>query len=191
MAVFTCELCFAILKKQQIDKHCVGKCKNAWAFTCVECGKTMEGYDYKEHNECMTEVQKYQGQFLEKKRNEKANKKVEEKKVEAAKEVSDDDDSSEDEKCPHLGDDKTFTGWKKTALSILNTKGKAMKKKKLIKAVWKVYTKSKTFKELSLDQQQADYKSIIDVVMKIIEKEKKKFDIAGDSEDKSCKIRAR
>ena len=61
MAVFTCELCFAILKKNQIDKHCIGKCKDAWAFTCVECGKTLEGYEYKDHNECMTEVQKYQG----------------------------------------------------------------------------------------------------------------------------------
>ena len=71
MVVFTCETCFATLKKQQIDKHCVGKCKHAWAFTCIECGKTFEGFDYKEHNECMTEVQKFQGQFLEKRRNEK------------------------------------------------------------------------------------------------------------------------
>ena len=59
MVVFTCETCFAVLKKQQIDKHCVGKCRDAWGFTCVECGKTFEGYEYKEHNECMTEVQKY------------------------------------------------------------------------------------------------------------------------------------
>ena len=72
MVTFVCELCFAVLKKQQIDKHCTGKCKNAWGFTCVECGKTFEGFDYKDHNECMTEVQKYQGQFLQKKREEKA-----------------------------------------------------------------------------------------------------------------------
>ena len=78
MVTFTCELCFAILKKQQVDKHCVGKCRNAWAFTCVECGKTFEGFDYKDHNECMTEVQKYQGQFLQKKREEKAEKKEKE-----------------------------------------------------------------------------------------------------------------
>ena len=75
MVTFTCETCYAVLKKNQVDKHCVGKCRNAWAFTCVECAKTFEGYDYKEHNECMTEVQKYQGQFLAKKRQEKAEQK--------------------------------------------------------------------------------------------------------------------
>ena len=56
MVTFTCELCFAILKKQQIERHCAGKCKDAWYFTCIECGKTFGGYEYKEHNECMTEV---------------------------------------------------------------------------------------------------------------------------------------
>ena len=49
MVVFACETCFATLKMQQVDKHCAGKCRDAWGFTCVECGKTFEGYDYKEH----------------------------------------------------------------------------------------------------------------------------------------------
>lgn len=61
MVVFACETCFATLKMQQVDKHCAGKCRDAWGFTCVECGKTFEGYDYKEHKQCMTEVEKYQG----------------------------------------------------------------------------------------------------------------------------------
>ena len=64
MVVFTCETCYATLKKNQVDKHCEGKCRSAWHFTCVECGKTFAGFDYKEHNECMTEVQKYQGMFI-------------------------------------------------------------------------------------------------------------------------------
>ena len=141
MVVFTCETCFAVLKKQQIDKHCVGKCRDAWGFTCVECGKTFEGYDYKDHNECMTEVQKYQGQFLEKKRREKQDRKEKEKDVE----------KSEEETSVHLGDDKHFKGWKKTSLSILKEKGKSVKSTKLIKQLWEVYTQSKEFKELSLD----------------------------------------
>ena len=65
MAVFICEYCGATLKKQQIDRHCETKCPNAWSFTCVECGKTFDGFAYKEHNQCMTEVEKYQGKFLE------------------------------------------------------------------------------------------------------------------------------
>ena len=80
MVVFTCETCFAILKMKQVDTHCVGKCRDAWGFTCVECGKTFEGYDYKKHNSCMTEVQKYQGEFLAKKREEKQERKNKDKK---------------------------------------------------------------------------------------------------------------
>jgi len=56
MAVFICESCGSTLKKQQIDKHCNTVCRGAWAFTCVECANTFEGFAYKEHNECMTEV---------------------------------------------------------------------------------------------------------------------------------------
>ena len=71
MAVFICETCGATLKKTQIDRHCQGKCRGAWAFTCIECSKTFEGMEYKEHNQCMTEVEKYQGSFLERQRLEK------------------------------------------------------------------------------------------------------------------------
>ena len=59
MAVFICETCGATLKKQQVDKHCETKCRNAWHFTCVECMMTFEGFDYKDHNMCMTETTKF------------------------------------------------------------------------------------------------------------------------------------
>ena len=68
MVTFICETCHSTLKKQQIDKHCATACRNAWHFTCIECSKTFAGFDYKEHNECMTETQRYQGTFLEKQR---------------------------------------------------------------------------------------------------------------------------
>lgn len=71
MAVFICECCGATLKKQQVDKHCETRCRSAWCFTCVECGKTMAGFEYKEHNQCMTEVEKFQGKFLARLRDEK------------------------------------------------------------------------------------------------------------------------
>ena len=78
MAVFTCEQCGATLKKQQVERHCAGgKCAGAWYFTCIECLVTLEGYDYKEHNICMTEVDKYQGKFIEKVRVEKQKAKEE------------------------------------------------------------------------------------------------------------------
>ena len=56
MVTFICESCHSTLTKKQIEKHCNGRCRDAWHFTCIECSKTFAGYDYKEHNECMTEV---------------------------------------------------------------------------------------------------------------------------------------
>ena len=79
MAVFICESCGSTLKKQQVDKHCQTKCRGAWHFTCVECGKTMAGFEYKEHNECMTEVEKFQGKFLARLREEKEQAKLDKK----------------------------------------------------------------------------------------------------------------
>ena len=83
-------------------------------------------------------------------------------------------------------DDGNFQGWKKTSLLIL--KDKSLKKKKLLKKLWKVYKSSDTYKELSLDQQTGDYKSINSVVSTILKKENKKFEIQGDIEDNKCKI---
>ena len=65
-----------------------------------------------------------------------------------------------------------------------------MKKDKLMKKLWAVYQQSTDFGELSLDQKRRDYTSIIDVAMKIIIKERKKFDISGDEDSDKCKIKA-
>ena len=97
MAVFICECCGSTLKKQQIDRHCDTKCRSAWAFTCVECGKTLEGFEYKEHNVCMTEVEKYQGKFLERQRLAKLQAKTD-KKVDKASKNAAGASASEEEK---------------------------------------------------------------------------------------------
>eukprot|EP00389_Voromonas_pontica_P002880 GDKH01004276.1.p1 GENE.GDKH01004276.1~~GDKH01004276.1.p1 ORF type:complete len:88 (+),score=10.22 GDKH01004276.1:156-419(+) len=63
MVSFTCESCHEVLKKNKIDKHCQTKCRSAWYFTCIDCSKTFEGFAYAEHNSCMTEEERYWGQF--------------------------------------------------------------------------------------------------------------------------------
>ncbi len=113
MVVFNCETCYATLKKNQVDKHCETKCRNAWHFTCVECGKTFAGYEYKEHNECMTEVQKYQGKFIERQRAIKQQEKEKQKqqKEEKTKDQSDKDEDVKEKKSLRrfLGEDgQTF-----------------------------------------------------------------------------------
>ena len=109
-------------------------------------------------------------------------------KEESKKEVSDKDSSSSEEivqKSQHLSEKNEFLGWKKTSISIIREKGKSkndgkyLKKKKLLKKLWSVYEKSIQYADLSLDQQNRGYKSIEDVVMKIIGKETKKFSVDG------------
>ena len=67
MVYFTCNICGESLKKKQVDRHCVTKCRNAWFFTCMDCGKTFEGFEYEKHTTCMTETEKYQGFYLKNK----------------------------------------------------------------------------------------------------------------------------
>ena len=108
MAVFICECCGATLKKQQIERHCF-KCRNAWAFTCVECGLTFEGNAYKEHNQCMTEVQKFQGKFLERERLKKEHAKNQQKLAKLAK-VKDEKEDKEEEKAIKESESKKEEG---------------------------------------------------------------------------------
>lgn len=40
-------------------------CPNAWVFTCIDCGKEFEGFEFQNHNECKTEAEKYQGKLYQ------------------------------------------------------------------------------------------------------------------------------
>lgn len=68
MVSFTCDLCQDVIKKKNVDKHCETKCRNAWRFTCLTCNQTFEGFDYQNHNSCITEEQKYFGRFAKPKK---------------------------------------------------------------------------------------------------------------------------
>lgn len=63
MVSFVCGNCQDVLKKNKVDSHCTGKCRYAWEFTCIDCNSTFEGFDYKNHNSCITEEEKYCGKF--------------------------------------------------------------------------------------------------------------------------------
>lgn len=68
MVSFVCEICQDVLKKNKVDSHCIGKCRNAWVFTCIDCNSTFEGFDYRNHNSCITEEEKYCGKFTKTKK---------------------------------------------------------------------------------------------------------------------------
>jgi len=77
MVTFVCDVCGDTVKKNRVDKHCQTKCRSAWVFTCMECGKTFEGFEYDKHTDCITEVEKYQGAFIKKQQEKKRKKKQE------------------------------------------------------------------------------------------------------------------
>ncbi|EEA06654.1 uncharacterized protein CMU_013290 [Cryptosporidium muris RN66] len=70
MVSFVCGNCQDVIKKNKVNSHCINNCPDAWEFTCVDCSKTFEGFDYQTHNQCITEKEKYWGQFT----NEKSQK---------------------------------------------------------------------------------------------------------------------
>ena len=67
MVTFICGICGESLKKAQVNKHCETKCRNAWSFTCMDCNKVFEGFEFEKHISCMTETERYQGKYLAKK----------------------------------------------------------------------------------------------------------------------------
>nr|XP_046240455.1 cell growth-regulating nucleolar protein [Scatophagus argus] len=68
MVFFTCNGCGESLKKAQVDKH-VSICRGCQVLSCIDCGKDFWGDDYKNHNKCISEDQKYGGKGYEAKAN--------------------------------------------------------------------------------------------------------------------------
>ncbi|XP_029005824.1 cell growth-regulating nucleolar protein [Betta splendens] len=68
MVFFTCNACGESLKKAQVDKH-VNMCRGCQVLSCIDCGKDFWGNDYKNHNKCISEDQKYGGKGYEAKAN--------------------------------------------------------------------------------------------------------------------------
>ncbi|KAG7494029.1 hypothetical protein JOB18_021540 [Solea senegalensis] len=52
----------------QVDKH-VSMCRGCQVLSCIDCGKDFWGDDYKNHNKCISEDQKYGGKGYEAKAN--------------------------------------------------------------------------------------------------------------------------
>ncbi|XP_014669012.1 PREDICTED: cell growth-regulating nucleolar protein-like [Priapulus caudatus] len=61
MVFFTCNNCNETLKKKDVDKHCMTKCRNCQVVSCVDCSKEFWGDEYKQHIKCISEEEKYSG----------------------------------------------------------------------------------------------------------------------------------
>jgi len=59
MVYFTCDACGEQLKKPSVEKHYTQKCRECWKLTCIDCLKDFFGDEYKSHNACMSEDQRY------------------------------------------------------------------------------------------------------------------------------------
>ncbi|CAN2388565.1 erythrocyte development [Pristimantis euphronides] len=68
MVFFTCNACGESLKKGQAEKH-LTICRKSQCLSCIDCGKDFWGDDYKTHQSCVTEDEKYGGKAFEAKAN--------------------------------------------------------------------------------------------------------------------------
>ncbi|CAR28250.1 hypothetical protein ZYGR_0N07430 [Zygosaccharomyces rouxii] len=60
MVTFNCEVCNDTVPKKNTEKH-YSRCPDAY-YTCIDCSKTFDdGVSYKNHTQCLTEDEKYQG----------------------------------------------------------------------------------------------------------------------------------
>ena len=59
MVFFTCDRCNESLKKNQVEKHSF-RCRGCNSVTCIDCGVTYHGDDYKCHVVCVSESEKYE-----------------------------------------------------------------------------------------------------------------------------------
>lgn len=67
MVSFTCNCCQDVVKKPKVVGHASSCGGNQASFTCVDCMQVFDIYTIKDHTSCVSEVQKYQGQWLQKK----------------------------------------------------------------------------------------------------------------------------
>ncbi|KAH3785632.1 cell growth-regulating nucleolar protein-like [Dreissena polymorpha] len=61
MVVFNCNACGEALKKNQVEKHYMTKCRSCNVLSCIDCGKDFWGNDYEQHTKCISEEEKYSG----------------------------------------------------------------------------------------------------------------------------------
>ncbi len=143
MVYFTCDVCGESIKKKQIAKHCQTTCPNAWYFTCIDCNKVFEGFEYDKHTSCMTETERYAGKFLMAKAQKKADAKsaaatakVEEEKATAeASPSTEEDEATKAEFCKYLIDGKEWMGWKRTIRHVLQDEKEGTMK---LESLWKL-----------------------------------------------------
>ncbi|KAK7469790.1 hypothetical protein BaRGS_00036217 [Batillaria attramentaria] len=61
MVFFNCNACGESLKKNQVEKHYLTKCRRCEVLSCVDCGKEFWGDSYQTHTKCISEEEKYSG----------------------------------------------------------------------------------------------------------------------------------
>lgn len=58
MVSFACDVCQDTIKKPKLDNH-RQRCRGA-TFSCIDCGTSFAGTDYRNHTSCISEAEKYQ-----------------------------------------------------------------------------------------------------------------------------------
>lgn len=74
MVSFTCQSCQDVIKKPKVIGHSQSCGGPSSTFTCVDCMNVFTLQTIREHTSCVTEVEKYQGKWLQAKSNKNGHK---------------------------------------------------------------------------------------------------------------------
>lgn len=85
MVSFSCEVCNDTVIKKKLDQH-AQRCYGAY-YTCIDCLTTFQGTAYRQHTQCISEAEKYEGALYQGKKGkgkqEKGKQGKQEKQVES------------------------------------------------------------------------------------------------------------
>lgn len=68
MVYFICDICQETLKKNKVLNH-IKSCRNCNGVSCIDCGKFFPDDTFQDHNTCISEAEKYQGNLFQPKTN--------------------------------------------------------------------------------------------------------------------------
>lgn len=91
MVSFSCHCCGDVVKKPKVLTH-AKQCGTA-AYSCVDCNVTFDLKTVQDHNQCVTEVDRYQGKWLEKAKSLPKQKRPERPKMSFSDTDLDDEDA--------------------------------------------------------------------------------------------------
>lgn len=133
MVTFNCEVCNDTVPKKNTEKHYY-RCPDAY-YTCIDCSKTFDdGVSYKQHTQCISEDEKYQGALYKGKKKQQQQQQQQQKQKQQPQKPVKKEDKKEDKK-PAKKEEKIGLKKGDNLYKILKNYKSKYEKKKFLKSL--------------------------------------------------------